>query len=70
MVKKESIMEKTCAKCNSKMKPVKIMSFGASIKIAEKASKLLDNKSSSIGFYACPKCGIVEIYADRPENFA
>ncbi|WP_055665465.1 hypothetical protein [Desnuesiella massiliensis] len=63
-------MEKTCTKCNLKMKPAKIMSFGASIKIAEKSSKLLDNKGSSISFYVCPKCGIVEIYADKPENFA
>lgn len=61
-------METKCAKCNADMKRAALSANGGYV-LAEEIKKGFKRNVCGVNAYICPKCGYIELYADKPEIF-
>ena len=61
-----------CIKCKEKMVQANLKGdvYGIGVYVTTKKNGFWDiEKSSSVSCYVCPKCGYLEMYADKPGEF-
>lgn len=61
-------MEKKCTKCDIEMNKASLIGSGVDVLVA-KIKKGFNTKVSCIDTYVCPKCGYIELFAEKPEIF-
>jgi rubrerythrin len=61
-------MERKCMKCNAGMKKALLSANGGYV-LAEEIKKGFNRNVSTVDTYVCPKCGYIEMYAEKPEIF-
>ena len=69
---KESSEAMECIKCKEKMVQANLKGdvYGIGMYVTTKKNGFWDmEKSSSVSCYVCPKCGYLEMYADKPGEF-
>jgi predicted nucleic-acid-binding Zn-ribbon protein len=61
---------KKCIKCETILTNSFLDSLGASnFSVIKKSVKLFLNKKSAFSPFVCSKCGYIEWYVNKPENF-
>ncbi|MFC4767477.1 hypothetical protein [Effusibacillus consociatus] len=66
-------MDRTCSKCGVKVTEAEaICPPGGKVILVKSPFKNFASKkeSSPLHVYACPSCGLVEWYAEKPENLS
>ena len=65
--KEKEIMK--CTRCDVEMVKANLTTGMAPIYLSNKKKGVFETeKSSSISCYVCPKCGLVELHADKPQD--
>jgi hypothetical protein len=63
-------VNKQCTKCKEVSMKARASSLAGKLTLIKEPVKYFTTKESSIVTpYVCPKCGLVEWYVDKPENF-
>ena len=60
-----------CLKCKEKMLKAKLKgdAVGTVVYLTTKKEGLFETqKNSSVSCYVCPKCGYIELYAEKPKE--
>lgn len=66
IIRGDDFMERNCLRCNEVMK-VAELSAGTGYAKLEQKGKGINAKVCFVDAYVCPKCGYVEVVAQKPE---
>lgn len=61
-------MERKCTNCNIEMKNASLSSNGG-YALLEEIKRGFNRKVCGVNAYVCPKCGYIELIAEKPEIF-
>lgn len=61
-------MERKCKSCNVEIKNASLSANGGYV-LLEEDKKGFGAKVCNVNTYVCPKCGHIELFAEKPEMF-
>lgn len=58
-----------CTKCDAEMTKANLTTGMTPVYLSNKKKGVFEaEKRSSVSCYVCPKCGYIELYADKPKD--